>query len=585
MKTKKLIVNSISVSMIVCWLGISAMAQVQKIDEPVAAIASSQTEITFQPQVAYSRLVLTVSAPTGEVYRKEFEGGAAASFKFIDDKGFNLPDGHYGYELRVVPQLSREARKALAASREKGNSAEVMQELQKSGQLPATISVQSGSFLIENGAVFSGAPEEGAEPQVANQTTQSKKKGGGTVTIQDVVTPDDVIIQGSACIGLDCVNNETFGFDTIRLKENNTRIQFDDTSTTAGFATNNWQIRANSSASGGASFLGFVDQGATGNSETGTVVFEVDAGAPANSLKVSSTGKVGLRTSTPVLDLHITTGDTPAHRLEQTAASGFTAQTWDIAGNEANFFVRDVTGGSRLPFRIRPGAPTSSIDISASGNVGVGTASPAGKLEVSGVSDTAPARITGNAPRLDFFSTNANAGDRNWTFRSSQIVFGDFDLFQSNAKDGDPVTAGTIRFYIKNDGNVGIGTTSPAGKLDVNGSIFQRGIQLFADYVFEPAYTLESIEDHSAFMWNNKHLPAVGAKKIDEHGQEIVEIGARMRGLLEELEKAHIYISTLNDRIGERDSQLTKLERQNADLAERLARLEFMLSSSKGEKK
>src|SRR4029079_3457272 len=105
---------------------------------------------------------------------------------------------------------------------------------------------------------------------------------------------------------------------------------------------------------GSANFLAFVDQGATGNSETGTIVFEVDAGAPANSLRVSSTGRVGLRTATPVLDLHITTSDTSAHRLEQTNAGGFTAQTWDIAGNEANFFVRDVTSGSRLPFRIRP---------------------------------------------------------------------------------------------------------------------------------------------------------------------------------------------------------------------------------------
>ena len=61
-------------------------------------------------------------------------------------------------------------------------------------------------------------------------------------------------------------------------------------------------------------------------------------------------------------------------RLEQNNSGGFTAQTWDVAGNEANFFVRDVTGGSRLPFRIRPGAPTSSIDINASGNVGIGTA-------------------------------------------------------------------------------------------------------------------------------------------------------------------------------------------------------------------
>jgi uncharacterized coiled-coil protein SlyX len=86
-------------------------------------------------------------------------------------------------------------------------------------------------------------------------------------------------------------------------------------------------------------------------------------------------------------------------------------------------------------------------------------------------------------------------------------------------------------------------------------------------------------------MWTNKHLPAVGAKKLDEQGREVVEIGARMRGLLEELEKAHIFISTLNDRITQKDAALAKLDRQNAELAERLARIEAMLSASISEKK
>jgi uncharacterized coiled-coil protein SlyX len=57
-----------------------------------------------------------------------------------------------------------------------------------------------------------------------------------------------------------------------------------------------------------------------------------------------------------------------------------------------------------------------------------------------------------------------------------------------------------------------------------------------------------------------------------------------MRGMLEEIEKAHIYISTLSDRITEKDAALAKLERQNAELAERLARIEAMLSPSKSEK-
>jgi Chaperone of endosialidase len=196
------------------------------------------------------------------------------------------------------------------------------------------------------------------------------------ISVADQVIPDDLIVQGSICTGFDCVNNESFGFDTIRLKENNTRIKFEDTSL-APFPTTDWQLTANDSASGGANKFSIED------TTSARVPFTITGGAPTNAIFVDSTGRVGLRTATPVLDLHINTSNTPAMRLEQNNSGGFTAQTWDIGANEANFFVRDVTGGSRLSFRIRPGAPTSSIDISASGDVGIGTGSPTEKLHIS----------------------------------------------------------------------------------------------------------------------------------------------------------------------------------------------------------
>lgn len=196
-------------------------------------------------------------------------------------------------------------------------------------------------------------------------------------SVMDQVIPDDLIVQGSGCFGFDCVNNESFSFDTIRLKENNTRFAFDDTSVGA-FPANDWQIEANESASGGKNAFSILD--ITGSKTP----FRIEAGAQTNALYVSSGGKIGIGTNTPAMDVNITTGDTPGVRLEQNASGGFTAQTWDMAGNEANFFIRDVTGGSRLPFRIRPGAPTSSIDIAASGNVGIGIASPTVKLHVMG---------------------------------------------------------------------------------------------------------------------------------------------------------------------------------------------------------
>jgi len=429
---------------------------------------------------------LTISAPDGRSFTREFKAGVSPEINLSDRQFEKLGDGSYGYELRLRPVLSAGEREALKAARGKDDDPEAERAGRKRPIVP--LLVQSGGFSILNGAIIVGG---GIEGQRTGKITEPRRTAAGvsanTVTRLrnhrlslfsmpfDIIHADDVINQGSECVGLDCVNGEVFGFDTIRLKENNTRIQFDDTSVTAGFPTNNWQIRANSSASGGESFLGFVDQGTTGNSETGTIVFQVNAGAPANSVKVGSNGKVGFRTASPTLDLHITTSDTPAHRLEQTNAGGFTAQTWDIAGNEANFFVRDVTGGSRLPFRIRPGAPTSSIDISADGDVGIGTQSPAGKLHTSGTgTQLSIFQSTDNGAvqfRLKTNSTNRrfvaiNSADA----VQSQIIFNDNGAFEFIGPTGVDQ-----RLSILSSGFVGIGTTAPTDNLSVNGTASKPG--------------------------------------------------------------------------------------------------------------
>ena len=359
----------------------------------------------------YEKVILTISAPDGEVYTREYAAGKPVSLGLKD-----LPaagDGSYNYQLLFVPKVSAGLQAQLSKAREAGNDAAARALLKAAGL--AEQRVLSGAFLVENGSIVSpdrmeegvgggtltanSIREEGPARMVGGGTTSARP---GTPVVNDQVIPDDLIVQQSLCVGFDCVNNESFGFDTIRLKENNTRIKFEDTST-GSFPTNDWQLTANDSASGGSSKFSIED--ITGSK----VPFTITAGASTNSIFVDSTGRVGLRSSTPVLDLHINTSNTPAIRLEQNNSGGFTAQTWDVAGNEANFFVRDVTGGSKLSLRIRPGAPTSSLDIAADGDVGVGTGSPSAKLHVSASTGTASDNLlveNNNESRISLRNSN-----------------------------------------------------------------------------------------------------------------------------------------------------------------------------------
>ena len=470
MKSKNLLKPGVLGFVFVICFAFTAVGQTN--DSNVANVVGGGSAIRWEVSAPNTGGTLTITFPDGRAVRKTLKPGASAQINLGEKYFENLPDGNYTYELQLAPMISAGQREALQKSRAKDDDPENERAARKRSVIPGL--VQSGSFAVVNGSIITtGAtepevarPKAAAKPgQMLSGTPSRGLRNHHFSLFPDVVTADDSIIQGSLCVGLDCVNNENFGFDTIRLKENNDRIQFDDTSTSAGFPTNNWQIRANSSASGGESFLGIVDQGGTGNSETGTVVFQVTAGALANSLRVASNSKIGLRTATPVLDVHMNTSDTPAIRFEQNNTGGFTAQTWDVAGNEANFFVRDVTSGSRLPFRIRPGARTSSIDIAASSRVGVGTASPNATLDIKQLEDTFLGGI-----HLRRSTTNDT-----WAL----VTGTDNNLYMGYATDASLADASAdftiFPLVVTANNRVGVRTAAPDQAFSVNGDASKTG--------------------------------------------------------------------------------------------------------------
>ncbi|KAG1648418.1 hypothetical protein GQR58_029846 [Nymphon striatum] len=392
---------------------------------------------TFQksgePTINLSENTLN-SSPTLQTSSSEFSGANS------------LEDGSYKYEITVATNKKVKIVDTINNGRGKNN------------QITANLSeTQSGHFRVKNGSIVTD--------QAGIQSNS---------VLADQVILDDLIVDGSTCIGMDCVNGESFGFDTLRLKENNLRIKAQDTSASASFPTNDWQITFNDSSNGGQNKFSIDDI------DGGRTPFTIEAGAPSHSLYVDDGGRLGLGTSTPTTDIHSKSGNTPTMRLEQDGSSGFASQTWDVAGNEANFFIRDATNGSTLPFRIRPGAPSNALDISANGNVGIGKASASASLHVQRSDGTAKLLIEEISPTVSLrnvlkLKNNGSVGfeledsdlGNAWDFRTA--TNGGFlvsnigvagSKFQINT-DGAVFMNGT-KFHLNSAGNMTVAGTSTA---------------------------------------------------------------------------------------------------------------------------
>jgi len=145
----------------------------------------------------------------------------------------------------------------------------------------------------------------------------------------------------------------------------------------------------------------------------------------------------------------------PAHRIDLSS------------DNNATIFYRaaSVTAGNALSW-------AESMRLDSSGNVGIGTSSPSGRLHVNS---------TGAA--IAYIQSTLAAGNTNVETRyiSTNRIWGvGQNIIQtSSIFEVADVTAGATRLAIDSSGNLGIGTTSPARRLESRST---GGLQLRAAY-------------------------------------------------------------------------------------------------------
>ncbi|MEQ9404092.1 MAG: hypothetical protein RIM99_10925 [Cyclobacteriaceae bacterium] len=233
--------------------------------------------------------------------------------------------------------------------------------------------------------------------------------------------------------------------------------------------------------------------------------------------------------------------------------------------------------GGTMQFLISSTSPGVATDvvwgspkmtIKKNGFVGVGTGSPARLLHVAG-----------SDPVLMLDATNAS-GDSEIFFDTKIDNGGNYNTARIIADASTGGSSPTLSFYIVDgdgsgwnrtlnikssdgsdpSGNVGIGTTTPTEKLEVNGTIRSKEIKVEAspwpDYVFDDNYELPSLEAIEKFVQSNGHLPEIpSAKEVEESGIALGEMNAL---LLKKIEELTLHIIQQEKRIQKLEIQQTE---------------------------
>jgi hypothetical protein len=289
----------------------------------------------------------------------------------------------------------------------------------------------------------------------------------------------------------------------------------------------------------------------------------------------TNTGNVGIGNNTPATLLHVGKNMTePTIRVSNLGGGGgATFQMTDQASTADWKFKATGTGGFKIRdnfwgldvITVEPNSAANSLYINALGNIGIGTATMAEKLNVAG-----RVEITTGVPFLFLQSTGstANAGinfnlasvDKGWIFFD-----GGDDVLRLNASVSNGYRNDLV---IKSDGRVCIGTITAATgyALNVNGKavceeVLVQDVTNWPDYVFAEDYELMSLGELEAKIQENNHLPGLpSASEVETNG---FELGDMQKRVLQKVEELTLYTIEQGKQIEELQQKLAELEKKN----------------------
>ncbi|MCR6641093.1 MAG: hypothetical protein NVV82_19395 [Sporocytophaga sp.] len=269
---------------------------------------------------------------------------------------------------------------------------------------------------------------------------------------------------------------------------------------------------------------------------------------------------------------------------------------WAITGN-SNITSSNFLGTTNAQPLIFKTNNTEVMRILSTGNIGIGltTLNPYHKLTVSGNTN-----LIGTENVLQISSPNLGSnGARHYMYISNLTFSGQTNTQYTNLgtyeyNDSDPSIKRGKHLILQADAEsclgVGFFSTPPPARLSVNGNTFINGKvsvgssyympidytfavdgkiiatevavkfrNTWPDFVFEPTYKLQPLNEVETFVKANKHLPGVpSACEIEENGVVLGDMNAVLLSKIEELTLHLIAQQKLIEQQGKRIEELEK---------------------------
>ena len=386
-----------------------------------------------------------------------------------------------------------------------------------------------------------------------------------------------------------------------------------------------WAVGGNSSTNGGHidgtynldNILGINDVGLNGNTppnpgNTNLSPLRIFTNS-TEQVRILSTGQVGIGTTTPTATLDVLGFQVNADERNFRVRS----RDGGNLGNNGNLVNTELSGLTHSPANVPPlpgvswtalfarqgnaskaGTFVGDVTIMGDPNVGGANGASIGTLGVGTITPTEKLHVHNGSI---FITGAARQG-------GPMILFGDDGIIKTGHPDGNwgieyEPTYGGLNFwkpfgsaggfannllFLKDNGNVGIGTPKPTEKLFVCGNITATGnitagglmtatvlkisntpidCPTFPDYVFNKNYKLMTLKEVEEYIVSNHHLPNVpSASDIKTNGIDVAKMSFNQ---LEKVEELYLHVIELNKSIEQLKAANEELQAQMKKLVKK----------------